>query len=118
MIIAGPQDGEAPKMTIDTHHLITLPKDGGEFKHHAFADLSREWETFKLYRELWRLEKEWDAKPAKASKATKSAEPKPVISEKPRVRVKAQSTPALTMAEMLRSYGHVPSFDENSGARA
>jgi len=28
------------------YHLISLPKDGSKFGHHAFADLSPEWEMF------------------------------------------------------------------------
>jgi hypothetical protein len=71
-------------MTIDTHHLIVLSKDGSGFKHHAFDNLDREWTMFLLQRELYRLEKEPAAKPA----------PKPVASAKPRVRVKAQTAPA------------------------
>jgi hypothetical protein len=91
-----------PKLAIDTFHLIALPKDGGAFKHHAFDDLDREWQTFKVYREAWRLEKEWVAE-KKVAKATSKTEA-PV---KPRIRVKAHSIPSLTMAEMLRAYGHV-----------
>src|SRR5262249_1638570 len=105
-------------------------------------------EIFKGYRELWRLEREWDAKastpstraqdaqPAKAPKAAKAktqdnpfghfdkagnyvfeatkaaeasatAQPTPVARAKPRTQVKAQPAPGLTMAEMLRAYGHV-----------
>jgi hypothetical protein len=94
-----------PKMTIDTHHLIILPKDGGAFQHHAYPDLTRDWETFKLYREAYRLEKEWDVKPKAKAKAEKIAE-KTVA--KPRIRVKMQTSPVPTMAEMLRAYGHVP----------
>jgi hypothetical protein len=89
-----------PKMTIDTYHLIVLPKDGGGFKHHAFDTLEREWKTFLLQRELYDME---NAKPAKAAKS------KPV--EKPaklRIRVKAQSKPLVTMAEILAAFGEVP----------
>jgi len=107
-----------PRMKIDTYHLITLPKDGGDFKHHAFADLSREWEIFKGYRELWRLEKEWDVKPARKAEAKVEKNTKPLgqfnkngefVTEaaKPRIRVKMQTTPTPTMAEMLRAYGHI-----------
>lgn len=108
-----------PKMTIDTYHLIVLPKDGGAFQHHEFVELAREWETFKLYREAYRLEKEWDVKPKAKAKAEKIAE-KPAAGSfdkagnfvlgapKPRIRVKASSIPQPTMAEMLRAYGHVP----------
>jgi hypothetical protein len=38
-----------PKQTLDSYHLIVLPKDGGPFQHHAYGDLEREWEIFKLW---------------------------------------------------------------------
>jgi hypothetical protein len=92
-----------PKQTLDTYHLIILPKDGGPFQHHAYGDLQREWELFQLYLRAYGLEK---AKPAKEAKpkVEKPAE-KPA---KPRIRVKAHSKPMLTMAEILVAYGHVP----------
>jgi hypothetical protein len=62
---------------------------------------------FLLQRELYSLEKGTSAKAGKPEAST-SVQPKPVAREKPRVRVKAQSAPALTMAELLRGYGHVP----------
>jgi len=34
-----------------------LPKDGSRFGHHAFADLSQEWEMFTLQLDCWRIEK-------------------------------------------------------------
>jgi hypothetical protein len=112
-----------PKMTIDTYHLIALPKDGGDFKHHAFDNLAREWEIFKLYRELWRFEKEWEVKPTKKTDAKPKVVEKPATGSfdkvgnfvlgadkpiKPRIRVKMQTVPTPTLAEMLRAYGHVP----------
>lgn len=92
-----------PKMTIDTYHLIVLPKDGGGFKHHAFDDFSREWRMFLLQLELYNLE---NSKPAKEPKPAKAEAIKPAA--KPRVRVKVQTQPVPTLAEMLRAYGHVP----------
>jgi hypothetical protein len=86
-----------PKQTLDSYHLIILPKDGGPFQHHNYGDLEREWEIFRHWLAAYNLEK---AKPA-----AKPASEKPA---KPRVRVKVQSAPALTMAEMLRAYGHIP----------
>jgi hypothetical protein len=94
-----------PRQSIDTYHLIVLPKDGGAFQHHAFDSLANEWELFKLYREAYRLDKACQ-KPAPATPQPVQAPPKP------RVRVKANSAPSLSMAEILRSYGHL------SGARA
>jgi hypothetical protein len=93
-----------PRQSIDTYHLIVLPKDGGAFQHHAFDSLANEWELFKLYREAYRLDKACQ-KPAPAAPAPAQPVQAP---PKPRVRVKAQRAPALTMAEMLRAYGHVP----------
>jgi len=95
-----------PKMTVDTYHLIVLPKDGGVFKHHAFDSLAREWEMFLLQRQLYEFEKPTKKPPApsvaKAGAAAAADRP-----AKPRVRVKVQSVPSLTMAEMLRAYGHI-----------
>jgi hypothetical protein len=92
-----------PKQTLDSYHLIILPKDGGPFQHHAYGDLQREWELFQLYLRAYGLEK---AKPAKEAKPkVEKAVEKPA---KPRIRVKARSIPSLTMAEVLRAYGHVP----------
>jgi hypothetical protein len=89
-----------PTQRLDSYHLIILPKDGGPFQHHAYGDLGREWELFQAYLKAYALEK---AKPAKEAK------PKPIEkSAKPRIRVKARSIPSLTMAEVLRAYGHVP----------
>ncbi len=88
-----------PTQRLDSYHLIILPKDGGPFQHHAYGDLQREWELFQAYLKAYSLEKATPAKEAK-QKAEKPA--------KPRIRVKAQSIPSVTMAEVLRAYGHVP----------
>jgi hypothetical protein len=85
-----------PKTTIDTHHLIVLPKDGGIFKHHAFDDLSREWQMFRLQRELYALEK-GGSFASRRRATTQGAASK----EKPRIRVKMRTS--LTMPEMLRA---------------
>lgn len=42
---------------IEAFHWIGLPKDGSEFQHHAYADLSAQWEIFTGYLDLWRIEK-------------------------------------------------------------
>jgi hypothetical protein len=45
-----------PGRLIEAFHWIGLPKGGGEFQHHAYADLSPQWEIFLCYLECWRLE--------------------------------------------------------------
>jgi hypothetical protein len=87
-----------PTQKLDSFHLIVLPKDGGPFQHHAYGELDREWEIFRHWLAAYNLEK---TKPA----AKPASAPKPA---KPRVRVKVQSAPSLTMAEIMRAYGHVP----------
>jgi hypothetical protein len=99
-----------PTQKLDSYHLIILPKDGGAFQHHAYGDLSREWELFQAYLAAYRLEK---AKPAAKAYTIPvfKAEPKadPVKAAKPRIRVKAYSNCELnSMAATLRAYGHVP----------
>jgi hypothetical protein len=97
-----------PKMTIATYHLIVLPKDGGVFKHHAYDELDREWKMFLLQRELYDMEKSPPPSPTSRPKATPKASVRAEATVKPRIRVKAQTIPSMTMAEMLRAYGHVP----------
>lgn len=47
-----------PDLPLDGgYHLIMLPKDGSKFGHHAFADLSPEWQMFTLQLDCWRIEK-------------------------------------------------------------
>jgi hypothetical protein len=46
-----------PDRPIEAFHWIGLPKDGSEFQHHSYADLSIQWEIFTGYLDLWRLEK-------------------------------------------------------------
>lgn len=134
------------------YHLITLPKDGSKFGHHAFADLSPEWEMFTLQLDCWRIEKGFARKrkgtvrPATVVPAPKlrlvAATPKPEMPKPRRPAIKAKPEPAvatapvakppirerafvrpaeqlcmveiappfpvqLTMAELLRSYGHI-----------
>jgi hypothetical protein len=113
---------------IEAFHWIGLPKDGGEFQHHAYADLSPQWEIFLCYLECWRLEKGLIRKRTKVTlEATKVAVETAVAVEarqkvavsKPRraVRKRADVLPAAeppkviwrpqTMAEILRTYGHI-----------
>jgi hypothetical protein len=42
-----------PDLPLAGYHLITLPKDGSRFGHHAFADLSPEFEMFILQLDCW-----------------------------------------------------------------
>jgi hypothetical protein len=99
-----------PKMTIDTYHLIVLPKDGGAFQHHAYDDLGQEWRLFQLFREAYSLEQSTKNvnKSAARIKSAVSIDNPPNPKVKPRIRVKMQTTPQPTMAEMLRAYGHIP----------
>jgi hypothetical protein len=77
------------------YHLLILPKDGSPFQHHAYDDLSRYWRIFELYLEAYRLEKE--NKPfAKPQRSARSKTSEQVTASVP-----------MTMAEMLRAYGHV-----------
>jgi hypothetical protein len=124
-----------PDLTIQAYHLINLPKDGSKPGHHAFVDLSPEWEMFTLQLDCWRIEKglarkrtvkPTACKAALADLATKletmaTSVPScgaPVIGKQrcARKRKLKTETPAVaelppprpqTMAELLRSYGHV-----------
>lgn len=101
-----------------SYHLIILPKDGSAFQHHAYADLSVQWEIFTLYLQAYRLEKKpvrsatvlpfKAATPAaEAAEAATAAAAKPRRARKPAVAVAAPAAAPLSMAEILRSYGHV-----------
>lgn len=93
------------KLKIDTYHLVILPKDGAGFKHCEFDELDREWELFKLYRQAYDLEKGAPSPKRASSPRSEKAQ----ASEKPRVRVRATtSVNPLSMAEIMRAYGHVP----------
>jgi hypothetical protein len=118
---------------IEAFHWIGLPRDGTEFKHHAYADLSPQWEIFTLYLDAWRLEKGLtrrriekpaaaapspEVAPEAASAAPISPKAKPKARARPRLVVAnakqlSMATIAppppeqLTMAAILRSYGHI-----------
>ncbi len=116
---------------IEAYHLLNLPKDGGAFGPHSFADLSIEWEMFTLQLKCWRLEKGTTRKrsvkastpveaPAEAPKVEAAPAAKPKRTRKPKVEAPAAPPVAphmdvppmapiavLSMAEILRSYGHV-----------
>jgi hypothetical protein len=120
-------------------HLIILPKDGTAFQHHAYEDLSLQWRIFTLWLEAFRLEKaekvekvappfvaptvEMRRAAAKACDAAKAWEPAPASAAKPPRRApRARAVPTgvastlaaaapASMAEMLRSYGHVKEYN-------
>jgi hypothetical protein len=104
-----------PNRAIEAFHWIGLPKDGTEFKHDAYADLSTQWEIFCGYLDLWRLEKgltrKRAAKPATVATAKK---PRTRLRVVARLAVQLAMTEIapppleqLTMAAILRSYGHI-----------
>lgn len=102
-----------PQQPLTSYHLLILPKDGSPFQHHAYTDLSQQWKLFTLYLEAYRLDKACsnllDGDGVVAS-GVKPAAQAPQKAAKPRLRAKAHATssaPTLTMAEMLRAYGHV-----------
>jgi hypothetical protein len=91
---------ETQRQSLDTYHLLILPKDGAPFQHHVRTDLLQQWKLFLLYLEAYQLERQCNAAPPR--------QPKAGVAAKPRVRVKAHTAPALSLAETLRAYGHVP----------
>jgi hypothetical protein len=120
-----------PNRQIEAFHWIGLPKTGDEFKHHAYTDLSPQWEIFCGYLDLWRLEKgltrKRTTKPATVAPmpeiAPAAAATAPAAATKPpRTKLRVVARPAvqlamvevappppeqLTMAQLLRSYGHI-----------
>jgi hypothetical protein len=103
-----------PGRLIEAFHWIGLPKDGGEFQHHAYADLSVQWEIFLLYLDCWRLEKGLTRKRTAKTEAPKPAAANEAASKPRRARkpvVEAKPTQPIarpqSMAEMLRAYGHI-----------
>jgi hypothetical protein len=114
-----------PGRLIETFHWIGLPKDGGEFQHHAYADLSPQWEIFTLYLDAWRLEKGLQrtrskkaAPPVAQAQQTAQAAPaaaptttaRPRRASKPKVETAAPPQVAVrpqSMAQILRAYGHI-----------
>jgi hypothetical protein len=118
-----------PQHLLSSYHLICLPKDGSDFAHHAYADLTPQWELFKLWLAAYRLEKgctlakaakteapKLAAKPVEATTAPVAAPKrarKPKLANKPPVAaalalIAPPPMASLSMAEILRSYGHVP----------
>lgn len=124
-----------PDRPIRSHHIVYLPKDGSAHRHHAFADLSAQWVEFRHLlaafaekhgapkpldprdEEIARLKADLERASApkrkprtvKPAPKTRLKEPAPVI-DKPVVIAlppRAVAAAPMTMAEILRSYGHV-----------
>ncbi len=101
------------------YHLIVLPKDGSAFRHFHYSNLDAYWQLFTMYLAAYRLDKACSksealegqavvASPAPATPPPLSLPPKAALKRQPRLRVAhSQEVPALSMAELLRSYGHV-----------
>jgi hypothetical protein len=131
-----------PDQKIDTYHLLILPKEGGDFQHYAFDDLSVQWRLFLLWFEAYKLDKiaasafsapkKAKAK-ADAAPTSKRQKPPPVKEtpattsaaealvkalhdyqkdeyDAPSAKALPKHSQPLSMAEMLRSYGHVPEY--------
>jgi hypothetical protein len=116
-----------PQQPLNSYHLICLPKDGSDFAHHAYADLGQQWELFTLWLAAYRIEKGCSTRrtvetvvpapksalvaettaTAAAPKRARKPKPtnKPVEAKAPALL--APPRPSFTMAELLRSYGHV-----------
>jgi hypothetical protein len=107
------------KFAVQTYHLIALSKNGAGFKHYAFDNLDAQWDLFRCLLDAHRLEKACGpvaGRPSrKSAKPTASAIPTP---PKPRIPARTQTQLSmsevtndprqLSMAEILRSYGHLP----------
>lgn len=93
------------------YHLITLPKSGSKPVHREFsrADLEPFREEFKLFRKTWDLDKHCSsAKTLKGIAVTPSIAPeRPAKTvRKPQARVEAPTQRPMSMAEIMRAYGH------------
>jgi hypothetical protein len=108
-----------PQQPIEVFHWLGCPKDGSEFQHHAYSDLSPQWEIFTLYLDAWRLEKGLQRKRTKVAQVAQAQETAPApaaAAPKSRRTVKSKAEAAAplqvavrpqTMAQILRAYGHV-----------
>jgi hypothetical protein len=107
-----------PDLPIAAYHLVNLPKDGSRPGHHSFADLALEFEMFTLQLDCWKIEKGLSRKRA-VKPVAPAAEAAPATEAPAKNRVRKTKVPAappillpppqvsLSMAEILRSYGHV-----------
>ena len=78
-----------PNKPLSSYHLLCLPKDGSDFQHHAYADLSQQWKLFTLWLEAYRLEKGCSVRVSAKVAATIVPAPKTAliaVATKPRVR--------------------------------
>jgi hypothetical protein len=96
---------QRPRQSIDSFHLIVLPKDGGAFQHRAFESLANEWELFKLYREAYRLDKACQ-KPAPVAAQAAPASAKPRVRVKASVRPRSQWPKCFAPTGTFRRSGH------------
>lgn len=99
------------------YHLLLLPKDGSPFKHLSYseAQIAPYWRLFEAWRAIYDLDQACQSTaalegqavaPAPRPSAAPAAKPAP----KPRPRAQVHYSPqphVMSMAEMLRSYGHV-----------
>jgi hypothetical protein len=92
------------------YHLILLPKDGAKFVHREYSrdQLKPYRKKFKLYRRAYDLDLVCnDAKTLRGAAVEPSPKPAAVKAPaKPRARVAAEPR-NMSMAEIMRSYGHV-----------
>lgn len=91
------------------YHLIVLPKDGSAFRHFHYANLDAYWQLFQMYLAAFRLDKACSKAealegqtivPSPAPKRAAPPQPRPQVSYSPQANI-------MSMAEILRSYGHV-----------
>lgn len=91
------------------YHLIVLPKDGSAFRHFHYANLDAYWQLFQMYLAAFRLDKACSKAealegqtivPSPAPKRAAPPQPRPQVSYAPQANI-------MSMAEILRSYGHV-----------
>ncbi len=97
------------------YHLIVLPKDGSKPVHREFSDaaINPYRQKFWLYRKAYDLDKLCnDPKTLAGQLVAPSVAPAPKATRKPRAKASLHSVQP-SMAEILRSYGHV-----NAGAAA
>jgi hypothetical protein len=125
-----------PDRLIRSCHLIYLPKDGSYHKHHAYADIARQWKEFRYLLAAFAAKngtpKPLDARDAEIAKLRAEITRANVAAPKPRVPHPARSVarrrkpaPAqlllpppialppplsepMTMGQLLRAYGHIP----------
>lgn len=98
------------------YHLIVLPKDGSAFKHFHYAGLDAYWQLFLMYLAAYRLDKACSAAkalegqeivPSPVPKRAAPPQPRPQVRYSPQSHIRGSARSHMSMAEILRSYGHV-----------